>query len=120
MFRDLIAHQLGERVDHTPEIGCGTGFLSLWMAGRKKARTHAYGGHLGTEITRRILLGLDAHLTHDGTAFIFSDSYIQDDGTDTLCELLVELLGAQPWQVTATQVECQPVGVIPTSTVGIA
>jgi SAM-dependent methyltransferase len=81
----------------------------MFLPEDKVGRLHADGGHLGMDITRRILLGLDAHLSPRGVAFIYSASYILADGTDTLCALLEELLGKQPWRVVATQLDYQPV-----------
>lgn len=168
MFRNLIASRVPSLVENTLEIGCGTGFLSIWMAQRSRLvtatdisqraltitrvnaalndavnvaaiesdvysevagrfeviisnppymflpddeskRIHAYGGHFGMNITRRILIGLDKHLSANGVALIFSDSYMLENGTDTLCDLLLATLRGQPWQIIATQFDYQPV-----------
>jgi SAM-dependent methyltransferase len=148
-----------EKVANALEIGCGAGFLSLWMSrfadsvtaadinqkaldltslnarinninniitvksdvytrlnGKynfiisnppfellpddKKNSLHAYGGHLGMEITCKILSGLDAHLKKDGIAYIMANSYIKKSGQDTLNNEIENILGRQCFAVT--------------------
>ncbi len=60
---------------------------------------HGYGGHLGIEITCRILSGLDSHLTKGGKAFLQVNSYITKSGENTLKTEIEKILGEQKFYV---------------------
>lgn len=164
---NFLRKEFGQKkIDSILEIGCGAGFLSLWMSkftksvtatdvnrkaidltelnarinninnittvksdvysnlnGRydfivsnppfeflpaeKKESLHAYGGHLGMEITLKILSGLDEHLKKHGMAYILANSYIKESGHNTLKDEIENILGGKRFAVTMKELTHQ-------------
>ena len=72
-------------------------------------RTFAFADNLGTEIVRRICLGLDDHLKDDGFSIISAQSYIKNDGTNPLYEMIKSIFHGKPYSVSLQQFEYQPI-----------
>jgi len=164
---DFLRKEFNEHVKDALEIGCGTGFLSLWMSRIAQnvtatdiseraleftglnsninginnvvtkisdvysdvhgkfgliisnppfvflpkecvGRTFAFGAHLGMGILEKILLGLNDHLTDNGISFIIAVSYIKEDGTNTLFDLIKNIFQGKPYSITLKQIDYHP------------
>lgn len=72
-------------------------------------RTFAYGGYFGTKIVKKILFGLDDRLKDDGISFVMATSYMQNDGTNTLYDLIESIFQDKPYSITLEQIAYQPI-----------
>jgi len=167
VFWNLLKKEAMISVNDALEIGCGSGFLSLWMSRISKnvtatdihqraleitrlnakinginnivtkisdvysdiqgkfdliisnppfvflpkdfiGRTFAYGGHLGTDIVEKIILGLDEHLKHNGISLIMAISYIKKNGINTLYEMIKSISYGKPYSITLKQIDYHP------------
>jgi HemK-related putative methylase len=70
-------------------------------------RVYSYGGFLGVEILKEILFGLDDYLKDDGVALILANSYIRDDGSNTLYEIIKSLFYEKAYSITLKQLDYQ-------------
>ncbi len=167
IFWNLLKKQAIKSVNDGLEIGCGSGFLSLWMSRIAQnvtatdihpraleitrlnakinginnivtkisnvysdiqgkfdliisnppfvflpkaciGRTFAYGGYLGTDIIKKIFLGLDEHLKDNGISFMMAISYIKKNGINTLYEIIKSISHGKPYSITLKQIDYQP------------
>ncbi len=168
IFWNFLKKTFNNSVRDALEIGCGTGFLSIWMSQiaqkvtatdispraleftRLNAKinginnivtklsdvyadiqdkfdliisnppfiflpeeciglTYAFADNLGTEIVRRICLGLDDHLKDGGISIIMAQSYIKKDGTNPLYEMIKNIFQGKSYSISLQQFEYQPI-----------
>lgn len=70
------------------------------MPEEEKGVLHRYGGLLGTEIALKIFAGLDEHLTDDGEAVIFTNSYIRNFKVNSLKDALYDMFKNKKFKLT--------------------
>ncbi len=73
-------------------------------------RIYSNGGYLGTEILMKILLGLDDHLKDNGISFILAESYIKENDSNTLNEIIKDVFLGKPYTISLIQLRYQPLG----------
>ena len=159
----FLENEHNKHVDSVLEIGCGAGFISVWISRfakkvtstdinkqalkimqfnarlnninninpiysdvysninqkydviisnppymflpiKDKKRIYAYGGHLGLDILTKILIDLDKFLNDNGVAYFLTNSYIMENGTNTLLDLLGNIFYEQDYLITIKEI----------------
>ncbi len=80
----------------------------VFLPEEKQSRTYAFGGHLGLELVKKIIYGLDQYLNENGTCYMIFVSYITEDGINTAFEMLKEVFKDKLYSVTLKEIDYAP------------